>query len=239
MIKLFNYSALIFGLILISSCSGDASKTGSKSSSKASKDCLMSYDYDYTRILTLDDVKKHVAVDESTLETEQDLNNKTYGSVIYRWKSNRPDLVTKINNMEIEHPDMNKVSMTKLSFYDSDDLKTYKSDDFVQLFNRGYDPMGKDEFDKLFENLKKEYKDNPEMLETSRKLLETRMKSKYKKVDQVGQSAYWKWNDMWGLEMSVLYGNTKFYLEVKIDEDPQKNLDAATKIANDILAKCK
>src|SRR5690554_1650316 len=239
MMKLFNYSALMVGILLMTSCSGDTTNSGSKSSSKVSQDCLMSYDYDYTRILTLDDVKKHVAVDESTLETEQDLNNKTYGSVIYRWKSNRPDLVTKINNMEIEHPDMNKVSMTKLSFYDSDDLKTYKSDDFVQLFNRGYDPMGKEEFDKLFDNLKKEYKDNPEMLETSRKLLETRMKSNYKKVDQVGQSAYWKWNDMWGLEMSVLYGNTKFYLEVKIDEDPQKNLEVATKIANDILEECK
>lgn len=239
MIKLFNYSALIFGLILISSCSGDASKTGSKSSNKASKDCLMNYEYDYSRILTLDDVKKHITVDESTLETEEDSQNKTYGNVTYKWASDRPDLVTEINNMSIEHPDMNKVSMTKLSFYDSDDLKTYKSDDFIELFNRGYDPMSKEEFNQLFANLEKQYKDDPEMLNTSRKLLESRMQSKYKKVEGIGQSAYWKWDDMWGLELSVLFGNTKFYLEVKIDEDPQKNLDVATKIANDILEECK
>lgn len=231
----FNYIVIFATTFLFASCSGSSdSQKSSKSASSSSgysKDCLESYNYNYPEILTLDEVKKYIPVDDNSLKIEENIDYETYGHVTYQWDSDRPNMTINISNMNIEAPDKNMIKMTKLSFYD--DL-----DGTLELFNRGYKALTNEELAEFDANLVKHYANDPNGLEEARSLMEIRKNSEWEMTD-VGQSSFWKWNGQYGLEMAVLAGKTKFYVEVRVDKDPQKNLEVARNIANEILEKCK
>lgn len=115
--------------------SGDG-KIASKAELKVS-DCLESYDYDYARMLTLDDIGKYHDVDLSIVEKKDGGIKGEYGSVDYTWPSDRPDIKMEISKMVMNVPDKNSVMIKMPSFYDDNSAQT------VEFFSRGYKELSK------------------------------------------------------------------------------------------------
>lgn len=139
-----------FAVLLASSCaSGDAStndayleSTGSKEASKAeliASDCLEMFDYDYSRMVTIEDIQKHHIIDLSTIEKKDGGIKGEYGSILYTWASDRPDQDVKVSPMSISVPDLNTVGIKRLTFYDDGSAQT------VESFSIGYRGFSEEE----------------------------------------------------------------------------------------------
>ena len=69
-------------------------------------------------------------------------------------------------------------------------------------------------------------------------MMKVRKKSNWDFVENIGSSSWYKWNNQFGGELAVLAGKAKFYIRLKISDDPQENLEVAKKLAEKVLAKC-
>ena len=57
-------------------------------------------------------------------------------------------------------------------------------------------------------------------------------------VDGVGSSAWYKWTDNYGGELSVLAGRAQFKIRIKISQDADENKELAKKLAQIAISKC-
>ena len=57
-------------------------------------------------------------------------------------------------------------------------------------------------------------------------------------VEGLGSSAWYKWDETYGGELAVLAGKAKFYIVIKISDDPKENRELAKKLAEKVIAKC-
>lgn len=230
----FKFIAII-ALLFFASCSSGGTE-GSLNS--AYVHCLAGFNYQYNEMLTKADVQKHVTIDENTFKENLDTKNETYGSVNYSWDSGRPNNEVTMSGFTLPVPDDNFVRMRLLSFYDASDLKLYNQEDFTTLFDQSYKRISDEEYESLRANLEKGFKGSEESLKTAISLLDGRRKQTYVLIEGVGDRAYWRWHDERGLEMAVMAGEANFNLEVKISEDTQENVQVATALVQEILAKC-
>lgn len=140
--------------------------------------------------------------------------------------------------MVYKRPDINQVTIKLLDFYTDKDLKRNKQESVLDLFDQGYKKLSQTEYDELLANFEKKLGDKPNELAQAKKMLDSRMKFTYKSVDNLGDRAYWKWNDEYGIELVVLTGNAKFTILSKTSGKPQTSLNDAIKFAKEVLAKC-
>lgn len=231
-----------FAALMASSCtSGDASTsdsssetTGNKKASKielATSDCLEMFNYDYSRMVTIEDIRKHHAIDLSTIEKKDGGIKGEYGSVLYTWASDRPDLDVKVSTMSIKVPDVNTVGVKMLSFYDDGSAETVKS------FSIAYRELSEEELKTMNDNLESRYSDSAE-LENAKSLLKARTNRNFELVEGLGTRAYWKWGEQYGGELITLVGRSSFTIVTKISDDPNQNLELARKLAQEVINKC-
>lgn len=227
---------LLSGLILcLVSCSD---KTDIAEGSDPVSKCFLSKNHKYEDLLTKTDVEKHVSIDEASYKMDVSSTKGIYGYCEYKWKSNRPDLVIEVSGQTITGPDRNFVKLTKLDFYTDSQLKLYSQESSIALFDQSYKKLSQAEYDKLLANLEKEYANNPAGFEQAKGFLDVRMNLTFEPVEALGDRAYWKWNNTYGLELVVLKGVTHFTIETKLSAEYPETLDVAINLAKEVLAKC-
>lgn len=226
----------MFVVILFSACAG---KGGNEHKSDDISQCLADKDYDYEALLTKADIAKHVNIDESSFKKEISATKGKYGSCTYTWESDRPekDIISKVTGAVHKRPDKNKVTIKTLDFYTQEDLEKNKQDSAIDLFDMGYKKLSQEENNEILANLEKKLGDKPEDLARAKKMMESRMDFTYKPIDNLGDRAYWKWND-YGIELVVLTGNARFTILSKTTGEPETSLDHAIHFAKEVLAKC-
>lgn len=205
---------------------------------KARASCFEKFDYKYEELLTKGDVAKHVAINEATYKEKISVTKGVYGYCEYQWLSNRPDLEIEISGQIIKGPDMDMVKLTKLDFYTDRELKLYSQSSALALFDQAYKKLNPSEYEMLLANLKKEYAGDPKGYEEAKGLLDARKNFAFQPVEDLGDRAYWKWNDTYGLELVVLAGSARFTIETKLSTEARGTLPVAVKLAKEVLAKC-
>src|SRR5690606_14120528 len=192
--------------------------------------CSQDFQEDYSKLLTKEEMASIYPIDFKNAKV--DLSSGSYGSHIYSWPSDRPDVEQVISGMKIKGRDFNTMGVALLSFYGGkDDMKSNR-----ELFDRAYKKLSDEELKEIQDNIDKQ---KGEIKETAESMMEVRKKSAWEFVDGVGNSAWYKWNERWGGELAVLAGNSKFYIRLKISENPSENLEIAKKLAEKVLEKCK
>jgi hypothetical protein len=231
-----------FAILLSSSClyEGASSPTrnsrDNNSSSKAElkvSNCLESFNYDYVRMLTIDDiVKNHDVGDLLKVEIKDGEVKGEYGSVTYIWPSGRPDIQTKINTIVMGVPDPNSVILKKLAFYDN------SSEETVEHFSRSYEYLSTKELKEVNVNLEKNFGDDPERLAQAKSLMKSRESMNFELIEGIGTRAYWRWGDKFGGELVSLIGRSKFTVITKVSIDSSENLELAKRLALEVINKC-
>ena len=224
----------MFVVILFSACAG---KGGNEHKSDDISQCLADKDYDYEALLTKADIAKHVTIDEASFEMKISPTKGKYGSSTYSWESDRPKIEKMIAGRDMELPDPNKVVIKLLDFYTDEDLEKNKQESAIDLFDMGYKKLSQEEYNEILANLEKKLGDKPEDLARAKKMMESRMDFTYKPIDNLGDRAYWKWND-YGIELVVLTGYAKFTILSKTTGEPETSLAHAIHFAKEVLAKC-
>lgn len=232
---------LLIGTTIISACSGTAETKEKESSntqeSNTISQCLAGKDYKYEVLLTKADIAKYVNINESSFKEEVSPIEGKYGSCVYSWESDRPEIERVIAGRSIKHSDNNKVTIKMFDVYKKSDLDRYKQGSAIELFDQAYKKLSQTEYDELMVNFEKELGNKPKELSQAKKLLDTRMKFKYKPIDDLGDRAYWKWDD-YGIELVTLIGNAKFTVLSKTTGEQETSLDHAVHFAKEVLAKC-
>lgn len=224
----------MFVVILFSACAG---KGGNEHKSDDISQCLADKDYDYEALLTKADIAKHVTIDEASFEMKISPTKGKYGSSTYSWESGRPKMEKVIAGRDMKLPDPNKVVIKLLDFYTQEDLEKNKQDSAIDLFDMGYKKLSQEENNEILANLEKKLGDKPEDLARAKKMMESRMDFTYRAIDNLGDRAYWKWND-YGIELVVLTGYAKFTILSKTTGEPETSLAHAIHFAKEVLAKC-
>lgn len=235
--KMTFFAGLVFVMFACNSgnkesSTADPDSISEQSSSRAkgkSFNCAKEFQDDYTKLLTKEEMAAIYPFDFDSAKI--DLGTGAYGSHIYSWPSDRPDIVHEVSGMKMKGRDYNSMGVALLSFYDEkSDMQSTR-----ELFDRAYKKLSDKELKQIEENLNKQ---DDKIKDTGKDLMEVRKKSAWEFVDDVGNSAWYKWNERWGGEMAVLAGKSKFYIRLKVSEDPAENLEIAKKLAEKVLEKC-
>ena len=225
---------LLFGIAIMSACSG---KGENEQKSNAISQCLADKEYQYEALLTKADIAKYVNIDEASFKKEISSTKGKYGNCTYSWESGRPKMEKVIAGRDMKLPDPNKVVIKLLDFYTQEDLEKNKQDSAIDMFDIGYKKLSQEENNEILANLEKKLDDKPEDLARAKKMMESRMDFTYKPIDNLGDRAYWKWND-YGIELIVLTGNARFTILSKTTGKPETSLEHAVNFAKEVLAKC-
>lgn len=242
-------SLLIFSSMLLVACgSGDSSETSTPSQNKTSNntkvsDCLAKFNYDYDKMLTKEDILKHVSnVDAATIKSKLDKKEKVnapeYGECEYSWPSDRPKFEIKISTVSIKKDDDNKIIVSRLKNNEDSKVENVSS-----AFDRAYKTLTEEEIEEMNKRIEKSMADKSEKEKKMAKgFVKQRGKFKYEFVNNVGDKAYWKSSQNilapGGVELVVLAGKAQFTIDVKVSTDQAENLDIAKKMANEVIAKC-
>lgn len=213
------------------------SSTSSQSNHKAIHTCFEKFDYNFSQILSKEDVLKYIDASlHADVKVNENNKKNRYGTVSYTWKSDRTFTV-KAGNVTQEIPDKNTIELSGLSFSNSDETRT------LELFEKNYKKISDKEYQDLIANLEKSYADKSAAeLEQAKKLLEVRKNLNYTEIPNLGSAAYWKevqvTGNNFGIELYVLAGTVEFKISVKSSDNNNTNADIAHKLAQDILKKC-
>lgn len=213
--------------------------TQRKKESKQITSCFKEYGYAYEKLLTKADISKHVTIEENSFETEISTTTGEYGSCTYTWDSDRPDLHVEMAGHTIPYPDINRVTLKMLHFYSEDETKLYSQKSAIDLFDQSYKKLDQAEYEELLDNLREKYKDDKEGLGQAEGFLKARMNLSYEPLDHLGDRAYWKWHEEYGVELVVLTGSVHFTLQSKTSADQSSSLKDAVNFAEEVLSKCK
>lgn len=217
------------------SCNADSSGTSSatKNDNSNSKDMtcalLEKYDEDYSGLLTKEEMASVYPIDFDKAEVE--LRNGSYGEYIFRWPSNRPAMQMEASGMKLDIPDQNAIGVSKF-FFNSGDFELQSS---IDHFEMGYKKLSDAELKQIEENLSKQ-KEN--VKSDAKNFMKVRDKMHWEFIEGLGSSAWYKWKDDFGGELSVMAGKARFTILIKISSDPNENKELAQKLAEKIIAKC-
>jgi len=229
-----NIIHLLFAICILSACAGTGDN-GQKSS--AISQCLEDKDYQYETLLTKADIAKYVTIDEASFKKEISPTKGKYGSCTYSWESGRPKIEKAIAGRDVKLSDPNQVTIKLLDFYTDEDLERNQQESAIDLFDMGYKKLSQEEYNKILANIEKRLGDKPKDLARAKKMMESRMDFTYKPIENLGDRAYWKWND-YGIELIVLTGNARFTILSKTTGKPETSLEHAVDFAKEVLAKC-
>jgi len=142
-----------------------------------------------------------------------------------------------IAGRKIKLSNPNQVIIKLLDFYTDEDLERNEQKSAIDLFDMGYKKLSQEEYNEILANLEKKLDNKPEDLARAKKMMKSRMDFTYKPIDNLGDRAYWKWND-YGIELVVLTGNARFTILSKTTGKPESSLEHAVNFAKEVLAKC-
>lgn len=232
-LKIMKKTILIITIAAMAfSCSSDKKKSEEGDTAKTSSnsyDCLLKYEDKYDALLTVDEMASVYSFNPQ--EVEVDVSNRSYGHHTVKWPSDRPDMTLKVAGMDMTLKDENSLSVAVLSYFSKD----LKLDEAKNQFDRGYKKLSAQEIDEINKNLEKTPEENREI---NKDLMDARTKMNYAFVDNLGSSAWYKWNKNYGGELAVLAGRTKFNIRTKISKDSLENLEVSKKLAQVIIEKC-
>lgn len=200
--------------------------------------CLLSKDYKYEELLTKADILKHVNIDEASYKMDVSTIRGEYGSVVYDWNSNRPDLQRELLGQIINYADKNRITVKRLTFYSDSELSLYKHDSFLSLFDFTYKKLSQQEYNDLLSNLQKEYANDQTGYLKAKEFLDLRMTFNYESINNLGDRAYYQWNEESGIILIVLVGSSHFTVESKTSGDKNIALNHAVLFAKEVLEKC-
>ncbi|NLO69982.1 MAG: hypothetical protein GX102_03360 [Porphyromonadaceae bacterium] len=212
-------------------------KTNNKAVIDAAK-CFIAMDYDYEKLLTKEDVAKHTSIDEASFKKDVSPTHGEYGSCTYTWDSDRPDISMTTSGMTFNLPDQNLATVKSLKIHNEDDLKLYNQSDVISLFETAYKKMSRQEYDEMIARLESEYANDPDRLNQAKGFADARMNLDYGPVDNLGERAYWKWSDKFGIELVVLQGAVQFIIAAKTSSSAETSLPVAINLAKEVLSKC-
>jgi hypothetical protein len=217
------------------SCGDQAQSTKEEDAGTA---CLRTMDYRYEALLTKADIAEHVNIDEASYTMEISPTKDQYGSCVYEWNSDRPDLERELLGQVIKYPDVNRVAIKMLTFYSDSEIKLYSQSSALTLFAQSYKKLSPQEYNDFLANLKKEYANDPAGFEQAKGFLDQRMQLTYEVQENLGDRAYWRWHDEHGIELVVLSGTAHFTIASKTQGTSAAALADAVKFAREVLAKC-
>lgn len=142
-----------------------------------------------------------------------------------------------IAGRKIKLSNPNQVIIKLLDFYTDEDLERNEQKSAIDLFDMGYKKLSQEEYNEILSNIEKRLGDKPKDLSRAKKMMKSRMDFTYKPIDNLGDRAYWKWND-YGIELVVLTGKARFTILSKTNGEPEISLDHTIHFAKEILSKC-
>lgn len=240
-INLVSNIGLCFSLAVLWAACGENTSNNERTRSEntiITHACYQAFDYTYENILTKNDLKKHLNPDENSFKINTQNSQDQYGSVTYEWASDRPDQTMEINGMSFPKPNHNFVKLTGLKYYEEDSPGSDQQSTANDLFAQGYKVLSTEEYNSLLANLQSSYETNSEAYKQAKKLLDIRMQSNYEEMNQIGNLAYWKWDQIHGGELVVLHGNTVFQIQAKLSSNPEETREKAILLASEVIAKC-
>ena len=203
---------------------------GNKKTTTKSYDCLKKFEDDYSLLLTKEEMNSVYPINPD--KNKKELRSGSYGQHTYLWASDRPTFTMEVSGMKMELPDQNTMGVKNLSFYsDNSDMKSN-----IETFDMGYKELSEKELEQINDNLAKQ---DDEIKKTGKDLMKVRAKSSWEFIEDLGSSAWYKWNEQWGGELVVLAGKSNFTILAKISSDPVENREIAKKLAKKVLSKCK
>ena len=236
--KMIFHVGMVFLLFSCNSGNKESSEASSdgKSEKKASitdsksYDCLKKFEDDYSLLLTKEEMNSVYPINPD--KNKKELRSGSYGQHTYLWASDRPTFTMEVSGMKMELPDQNTMGVKNLSFYsDNSDMKSN-----IETFDMGYKELSEKELEQINDNLAKQ---DDEIKKTGKDLMKVRAKSSWEFIEDLGSSAWYKWNEQWGGELVVLAGKSNFTILAKISNDPVENREIAKKLAKKVLSKCK
>lgn len=190
---------------------------------------LEKFEKDYSSLLTKEEIASVYAVDFE--HAKEELSNRSYGEYSFSWPSDRPEFIVESSGFKLNVPDRNTIGIKTFSYSSSkSDMKTT-----IGTFDMAYKELSKEELDKINKNLAKQ---NDEIKSTGEDMMKIRGKRSWEFVEGLGSSSWYKWNKNYGGELAVLAGKAKFYIIIKISDNPEENRDLARKLAEKVIAKC-
>lgn len=177
-------------------------------------DYLEAIDYDYSRILTREDVFKYYDIDAKEVNSTCGEIKGKDGSCIYSWESTDGDVNLKQSGESGRSDDDRFVGIKGLSFY----LGVGSPEQIASTFDMAF----------------KEYNRNsPKVMEASMK----DEKPQFELIEDIGSRAYWSWSRKGGGELVVLAGEANFTIVTKISNDANENLKLAMQLAEEVIEK--
>lgn len=187
----------------------------------------------YDEILTLDDILLHLELDGNKVEKIGSDSLGTDESCFYIWASDRPDVVSEKSVM-LKFSDNNQIGIKELISYN----EKFTASELVEIFEFSFKQLTDKDIGIISRKIEKELsgksKQNKADLES---LINARKGSGYEKIYEIGESAFWKFDKDKGGDLVVLSGNESFTLNVKINHNPEENLNLAKKLAKTIIDK--
>lgn len=229
------FAGTVFSILLFSCDSGETTSSDGKgentNGNNAGLNCalLAEMEEDYSQLLTKEDMASVYAIDFD--KAKEDLRSGSYGEYIFSWPSDRPEFAMEMSGMKFNVPDKNTIGIKTFSYYTGDtDMKS-----FTETFDMGYKELSEEELERINRNLNKQ---EEEIKSTGEDMMVIRGKRSWEFVEGLGTSSWYKWNNQYGGELAVLAGRAKFYIIIKISDNPQENRDLARKLAEKVIAKC-
>lgn len=224
---------LTIGIAIVAfSCTSDKKKSkeeGIQKEAGKTYDCLRDFEDKYDELITLEEMASVYAFNQE--EAKVAVSNRSYGHHTITWPSNRPDMTLNVAGRDMTLPDQNSMSVAVLNFF-PDNLKIGEA---RNRFDMGYKKLSQEELDLINKNLEKTPEENKEI---NKDLMDARTKMNYAFIDNIGSSAWYKWNKNYGGELAVLAGRSKFSVRIKISRDSVENLELSKKLAMLIVEKC-
>ncbi len=241
MVTIENGKTVLWSLMMLSvffiACNkeGKTNKDSKFSNSNIQRaDCFKKNFSTYGEMLTMQDILKHIDLDEDIVKMNDSEDMGEYESCYYIWASDRPNIESDVNVL-FTFPDNNQIGLKNLSAYKSD----YTKEEILDIFEIGYKQLDDKDIKTISKNIEKEYLNKSKAeRENAESLIETRKNMEYEKVFDVGNSAYWRFTEDNGGDFVVLSGNETFTINVKISLNPEENFELAKKLALEVLSKC-
>lgn len=211
--------------VTASDSKGSSAKKGK--SVKYDAKCFEAFNYDYSKMLTKEDVLKHVSVsnpDELEVNFKESRISKQHNKYSITWSSDRSD--------------KNAVAIEKISF------KKGTAEKALQDFDRAYGQVSEEEYRQMEARIDEQQKDkSEEERKVMKSMVRARENMQFHPVANVGSGAYWEREEVsgvyFGTNLHVLAGTVEFRIKVKVSNDDEENARIAALLAQEVLNKCK
>lgn len=220
--------------IIMLSCHSSSKNSDTSLTKNNIVNCLTNLNLAYEELLSLDEVAETLSISTDAIKKKSIDRKDQYGNVYYFWESDRPHIQSRLS-VHVEIPDDNFLGLGSLQKFD----ESYTPQEIINIFESRYQKLSNEEQKIIKENIDKHFSENNvENKKDAEKFVELREKNYYYKIEDFGESSFWRFNSDNGGELIVLYGKEQFNIYVKTSNKPKDNLEIAKKAARIVMSKC-